>query len=227
MRIRQVTLTVQDLQAHARYYGDVLLLPVRTDDDRVVVEVGDSRVVLTRGPAFPGVHHLAFGIAPADFETARTWLRPRVSLLAPGGDDVVPGPPGWDSRSLYFTGPEDVVLELIARDAHGDEPPTGGGVPRLLHLSEVGLSVPDVPAAVRVLGDRLDLPPYPPQGPRFAPVGDADGLLVLVEDDRVWFPTEGLRAARGPVEVVLDGPAGAALALTGHATVLRCGSAPA
>ena len=214
MQIRRVVLTVERLDEAARYYRDVLELPVVRSGDEAAVEVGRSLLVLRAGPAHQGVHHVAFGIAPAAFEASHDRLRDRVELLTAGGSPVIEGPAGWDSRSLYFLGPEGIVLEHIAREADRDQPP---GPPSC--ISEVGLAVPDVPAAVARLGEQLGLPPFPPQGAQFAPVGGHDGLLIVVQQDRTWFPTDGLRAPRGPVGVVVAGPRSAVIALTLQATV--------
>ncbi len=70
-------------------------------------------------------------------------------------------------------------------------------MPRPLSLSEVGIGVPSVPEAVRALAGELGLPTFPPQGAQFAPVGDHDGLIILVDQNRIWFPTDAQQAARG------------------------------
>jgi catechol 2,3-dioxygenase-like lactoylglutathione lyase family enzyme len=187
LKIREVTLTVERLEAVARFYRDVLRLPVVSDDGQAEVTVdraldAEARWFLSR------VHHLAFGIAPADFALARSWLEQRVDLIAADGSVVIDGPDGWHSRSLYFLGPEDILLELIAREAEATASGSEGSVPRILSISEVGIGVPDVAAAVRTLTQRLALPTFPPQGGGFAPVGGHDGLRIVVDQDRIWFP---------------------------------------
>ncbi|MFI6172654.1 hypothetical protein ACIBCN_38160 [Nocardia sp. NPDC051052] len=46
-------------------------LPVTLEHDRVTVDTGFGKLVLTRGAPFEGAHHLAFGISPDDFDLAR------------------------------------------------------------------------------------------------------------------------------------------------------------
>ena len=162
--IQQVALTMSHPETAAAFYRDVLELPVSTDGGRVAVTIGSSSLVLERGEQFHGVHHLAVGIAPADFELARSWLSQRVAPISVDGSEVIDGPEGWDSKSLYFLGPEDIVLEYIARQAHGHLPVSKGPVPRPLSLSEVGIGVPDVQEAVGDLHRVLDLPPLPSPG---------------------------------------------------------------
>jgi catechol 2,3-dioxygenase-like lactoylglutathione lyase family enzyme len=219
MRIREVTVTVENLDSAATFYRDVLKMPVEQEPDRVAVTIGRSRFVIAHGERFDGVHHLAFGISPHEFDHARAWLKRRVDLIPAGGSDVIIGPAGWDSRSLYFLGPENILLEFIARQADAGIPKGDGSVPRPFSISEVGISVPDTGAAVHEVTQALRLPAFPPQEPDFAPVGDHDGLLIIVDEDRIWFPTRVLRPARGPLAVSIEAGQPAHVALTKNVIV--------
>lgn len=206
MKILDIAFTVQDLPASVKFYRDTLDMPVRETNDRAVVHAGSTRLTLIPGKRFDGVHHMAFGIVPLEFELAHAWLSERVSLLVNDGSEVIIGSPEWNSRSLYFLGPEDIILEFIARDADADETPGSGESPRILSISEIGIGVPDVSATVHRLSHELALPPFFSQGENFAPVGNHDGLLIVVHQDRIWFPTQSLRAARGPLHVRIEAP---------------------
>lgn len=219
MKIREVTITVRHLDGAAAFYRDVLQMPVDEQRDRVTVTVGSSRLILTEGDRFEGVHHLAFGISPRDFDLARTWLNQRVEPIIAGDSEVIDGPEGWNSRSVYFLGPDDVVLEFIAREADAGIPGGDGVTARPLSISEVGIGVPDVRATVHELTSRLELPTFPPQGEQFAPVGDHAGLLIAVDQERVWFPTSTLQPARGPLTVRIDGLDHGEIALTETTTI--------
>ncbi|MEV5649504.1 VOC family protein [Nocardia sp. NPDC052254] len=219
MKILEVELTASNLDLVAEFYRDLLGLEVDSRAEGIAVEIGSSRLVVTEGPSFAGVHHLAFGISPRDVDLARQWLRQRVEPITLAGVDTFDGPPGWDSRSVYFEGPEGIVLELIARHADRSEPATAGDAPRLLSISEVGIGVPDVGSAVGRLADAFGLPRFPPQLSGFAPVGGHDGLLIVVESQRLWFPSGEDLPARGPVTVRIESAASGEVALTTVATV--------
>jgi catechol 2,3-dioxygenase-like lactoylglutathione lyase family enzyme len=220
MRIREIAITVGDVQEAASFYRDVLKMPVVEEAERVTVRVGFSRLVMTLGEQFEGVHHLAFGVSPYDFDAARIWLKERVDLIVAGGSEVFEGPPGWDSRSVYFLGPEGILLEFIARQADAGRPIGDGSLPSPFSISEIGISVPDTRAAVAELAEALRLPRFPPQQPDFAPVGDHDGLLIVVDASRTWFPTRVHRAASGPVAVRIEASEHSGqVALTKNATI--------
>jgi catechol 2,3-dioxygenase-like lactoylglutathione lyase family enzyme len=99
-----------------------------------------------------------------------------------------------DARAAYFRDPEENVVELIARPHARPE----------LTLAEVGLPVDDVAAAVGTLERELGLQPYDDWDETFAPMGDADGLLIVVRVGRGWFPV-GVPSGRAPIEVTLTG----------------------
>lgn len=199
--ITRTTVAVPDPAATAAWYGDVLELTVHGTD----VHVGRSVLSLVRGESL-GHHHLAANIPADAAASALAWLTGRVELLIPeGGDALVEGSPDWDSESVYFRGPDGVILEVIARHRRPDRLTRPFGPGALLCLSEVGLAVADVAGTVSALSARLGLQPFGEQGSQFAPVGDEDGLLIVVPADRVWFPTAGDLPDAGPLTVEIAG----------------------
>ena len=111
---------------------------------------------------------------------------------------------GWDSaRAIYFRDPEQNVVELLARPDPRPE----------LSLAEVGLPVHHVPRAVEALAE-LGVEPYREAGDEFAPLGDADGLLILVRVGRGWFPYD-VPAGTAPIEVTVEGVTPGGLAVPG------------
>ena len=85
--------------------------------------------------------------------------------IAVGGTDVVEGPGGWDSRSVYFLGPGGMLCEYIARENHRGATPghRSGSGPALLGISEVAIGVSDVPTVVAALLAQTGLPAFPPR----------------------------------------------------------------
>ena len=203
MKIFNVSLTVRGLGQAVRFYRDVLQFPVEVTSSGAEVTVGFSRLSLAQGDSFEGVHHLAFGILPQEFELAHKWLARRVELLTAEGSEIILGSDEWKSRSLYFFGPEDIVLEFIARDSDMTESDPAVDSPRMLSISEVGFGVADVLDTVRVLSEELAIPHFYDCSSTFASMGNHDGLLIVVQQDRVWFPTASCRPARGPLHIDL------------------------
>jgi hypothetical protein len=125
-------------------------------------------------------HHFAFHVAELEPWKGRLDVTEEHDFSTWGG-----------ARAVYFRDPEENVGELIARPSAHDE----------LTLAEVGLPVEDVIAAVARLAE-LGLEPYRDASETFAPVGDEDGLLIVVRVGRGWFPV-GVPAGASAIEVTV------------------------
>lgn len=204
MRLLHVTLPVHDPAAAAAFYRRVLGLPVEGRR----VRAGWTRIDLVPGRQGAGSAHLAFNIPPGRFEAAVDWLWQRAELLGDAaGRRRFRLEGAWKADSVYFAGPDDAVLELIARAPLGPRPVRAGAFDpgEILCLSEVGLPSANVPAVVEA-ARALGIAPLAPATDAFAPLGGYRGLLIVVDRGRPWFP-EGRRApwARG-MRVALSGP---------------------
>jgi len=142
---------------------------------------------LGTGPSFiagkTSPHHFAFHVAELEPWERRLEVSAQHDFSSWGG-----------ARAVYFRDPEENVVELIARPQARPE----------LSLAEVGLPVEDVPAAMAALRDQLDLPTYDDWDASFAPLGDDDGLLIVVRVGRGWFPI-GVPSGSAPIEVRITG----------------------
>lgn len=211
MDIRQAQLATRSLDDTARFW-ERLGCPVDRADGVVEVVVGSTRLLFRELPGMTGALHLAITIPAGTFDVAAEWIAGIATVLVDAdGRDAFEGPPNWNSRSVYFEGPDQQLLELIERRdlvapaAPASAPPS---VVPVLSVSEVGIAVPDVLGAVETLR-RAGLEPYAdPASEGFAAVGDVDGLVILVSPERRWFPTADRLPSTAPVvlDVGLDTP---------------------
>ena len=210
MDIRQVQLATRSLDDTARFY-ERLGCPVEIVDAAVRVVVGSSLLLFRELPEMTGALHLAITIPTGTFDAAKAWIAGLTTVLGTDDQDEFEGPPNWNSRSVYFEGPDQQLLELIERRDLPVDVGENTAVP-LVSVSEVGVPVPDVLGAVEALR-RAGLEPYAnPPGESFSAVGDVDGLVILVSPDRRWFPTGDRSPSSAPV--VIDVGLGAPLELT-------------
>jgi hypothetical protein len=142
---------------------------------------------LGAGPSFvsgeASPHHFAFHVADLEPWKRRLDVSEEHEFGSWGG-----------ARAVYFRDPEENVVELITRPNARPE----------LTLAEVGLPVDDVPAAVQALQRELGLPFYGDQDDAFTPLGDDDGVLILVRVGRGWFPFD-VPAGPSRIEVTITG----------------------
>lgn len=208
MRLIELTLPVSNVAVVASYFRDVLQLPV--DCDSVSIGWSTIRLEDAAGGSVGGVH-LAFNVPDNRFAAASAWLRARSPLQHdPEGKDYFALESSWQSQSVYFTGPDGLILELIGRrrlPASAHTGPFHGS--EITCLSEVGLPSSDVDSLRMQLTERLGLQPLSTPSAAFAPMGDDEGLLILVDAQRPWFPEKKeLPRGRGLDVLIGDVPAG-------------------
>jgi catechol-2,3-dioxygenase len=168
---------------------------------------GSSRVRFEPGAAV--CSHFAVNVGR--FEEAVDWARGQAELI----EEDVPFE-AWRARAAYYFDVAGNLVELIARErAPGDE--------LLIEVSEVGLPVADVGAAVDFLETELELPHFSGDRKSFSAVGDDHGLLIVVPVGRDWLFTDR-PASDAPVRVTIEGPEARRLAVPGSSHVIEVAS---
>jgi len=124
--------------------------------------------------------------------------------------------------SYYFPDPAGNILECIVRV---DLPAKAGedfGPENILHISEIGLAVDDVPGAVKQLKTRLGIEVYRDSAfEDFAQLGDINGVLVLAKRGRLLAPDERQPAVVSPVRVSILGALAQQITLEPYPYVLE------
>lgn len=206
MEITALRLLTAHLDAQRAFYTGTLGLPlVAQDADGFTVRAGATRLTFAASDT-DAQYHFAFNIPRNMLPQAKAFLAARVPLLSKANQDQFHSD-DWDADMFYFADAAGNIAEYIARrtladDALGDFTPA-----TVRRVSEIGLPVDNVPAAVAALPARLGVAPYGEQEGQFAPVGDERGLFIVVRAGRHWFPTE-TGATVSPVAVTLRGARG-------------------
>lgn len=196
MRIISVAFETEDLLRAEAFYASVLGLPTTLADGTLTIRAGSSLRALHEGPTGPGKQHLAFTISRLMFDSAKERIAERVPLLRDAGRDEFETAPHWNAHSLYFADPDGNILEFIIRR---DIPDDRAGPFRPEHIqciSEVGIAVGDVPEVAARAESVFGIGAYGSGAPTFQPVGNVEGLLILVSPGRHWFPTATPSGAR-------------------------------
>jgi catechol-2,3-dioxygenase len=194
VRISELVLPAADPEAQASFHGPAY---------------GTTRLRFEPGPAV--CSHFAVNVPVDRFDEAVAWARGRTELL----HEDVPFP-AWRARSAYYYDPGGNIVELIARDrVPGEE--------LLLEVSEVGLPVEDVGAAVGFLESELGLPHFDGDRESFSAVGDDHGLFIVVPVGRAWLFTDR-PATDVPLRATIEGSRARELRVPGSAHVIEIAS---
>jgi hypothetical protein len=194
VRIREVVLPAADPSAAAAFHP---------------TSYGATRLSVTPGPAT--CSHFAVNVG--SFEESVAWAHGQEG--AEFVEEDVPFP-DWRARSAYYYDPVGNLVELIARErAPGEQ--------LLLEVSEVGVPVADVGAAVEFLCGELGLPHFSGNRVDFSAVGDDRGLFIVVPVGRVWLFSDRA-ASDAPVRVTIEGAGAGSFVLPGSEHVIDVAS---
>jgi catechol 2,3-dioxygenase-like lactoylglutathione lyase family enzyme len=218
MRILAATILARDPLALAAWYRDTLGMAVvegeAASGDRsggpedAAVEVGETLLCFT--PAPPGekpVYHFAFDIRENKIGKARKWLTECGVELIPERDsgEITVHFKAWNAHAVYFRDPAGNIVELIARH---DLPTASKGpwdiADDILWISEMGLVVDSATGTMLDLDRRHGLTRYIGGDDEFIPIGDEEGLLIVVEKGREWMPDYIDKAQAWPARIVID-----------------------
>jgi catechol-2,3-dioxygenase len=205
MKILELELLTGSLEVQHRFYADVLGLKVlELTEDVLMVQVGSSRLKFTWQTGFSGRYHFAFDVPENQLEPAKTWLESRAALIPDIDGRQVFASENWNANQIYFSDPHGNILELIARHDLENASQAEFLGSSLLNISEIGLACDNVPEVAKWLEQHLNLEVYKSSNDTFAPVGDAHGLLILVQNAREWFPNTGVHATPQPVRILIE-----------------------
>ena len=217
MRITELQLPTSDLAALRAFYTERLGLTLEGNNVAdFAVRAGASRLQFFASAAVVPPQHFAFTIPRNQLASAKVWLRGRAALLTQEGQDEFAST-DWQAQQVYFRDPAGNILEFIARQTLPDEADGPFDPAQIVSVSEVGLPTDDVPATVAALVAAFGLASYGEVSDTFTAVGDAEGLLIVVQDGRIWFP-RGTPADAVPLVATIAG-VGAGVVTRGRWTV--------
>jgi len=205
MHIQELSLHTRHANAQKVFYCGTLGLPLLAETtDSFTVQTGTTRLHFQETQQ-DALYHVAFTIPRNTFRDAKSWIQKRVPLLRKNDEDEIFFS-NLNARSFYFCDPANNILEFIVHYGLNYELEGAFGATSVLHVSEIGLPVEDVPTFADELQKQFTLGPYgSPISENFAFLGDISGQLVVVKVGRPWLPTEMVQAAVAPVQVTVRG----------------------
>lgn len=211
MKIAHLTLKTHALDSLREFYADHLGLYVLEEtDDTFTLDAGESRLTFAAGDEEVVYrYHFAFNIPYNQMMDAELWLAQRVNLIIPdGAADAWVEHTDWQAEALYCADPAGNIVEFIGRQRLAEDTAIPFSAQSIQNISEIGLVVTNVSkdiAQLRAAG--LHLPDYGSSTPEFHPLGDDNGLFIMVQAGRIWFPTPDILAEVHPITLTIRGDA--------------------
>lgn len=191
----------------SEFYHEVLELPVSTETGSLSVTAGKSKIVFEKTDQYLNpFYHFAFNIPSNKFEEAYEWMQHKSELLwledyKGNVADFV----NWHAKSFYFLDPAGNILEFISRFDLNDNVSEVFTSNLVRNVSEIGLVLPaeGFQNDVDNLLKKYPLPYFDKQPPlpQFKAIGDDEGLLIIVPENRVWFSTKMTESKIFPLSI--------------------------
>ena len=193
MRILKLSLLTADIDATANFYQNILGLSlIEKNKNSASFQAGSSVLRFISVKDIHPIYHFAFNIPCNQIEQALQWAKGKVEIIPETDNNIIADFKNWNARAFYFYDNNRNIVEFIARfDLNNDsnQPFTG---PSIASVSEAGIPVNDVQQACNELKIKYRLDYFTKQPPLngFAAVGDDEGLLIMVDINRNWYPTQ-------------------------------------
>lgn len=194
MRIAELELETHCLEEMFEFYAQTLGFEIlHRDSQAFVIHAGYTQLTFKEmsGETMP-FYHFAFNVPSNLLPNSMDWLGQRgiPFLCAEDGDPLIEQGPHWNAHSCYFHDPAGNIAEFIGRRALPDSPATEFMIDKILGVSEIGLPVAEVVNVVEEISLHCALTRvHDDSGPNFVGIGNDEGLLIVVNDERPWFPT--------------------------------------
>lgn len=192
MNIIELELHSSNIAETEKFYRKVL--DIRGDlhaKDEIFFHIGSTKLIFTEEKETNPVYHFAIDVPNNRFDEAYRTIKSKVEILSIERGSDIADFKNWDAKSFYFFDNNGNIVEIITRYANrvfSDEPFTGKS---FISISEIGLVTKNVPELADRIKAEFDVPTYhrQPRGEKFTVCGDDEGLFILAEKGRDWYPT--------------------------------------
>ena len=206
MKIDQIQIKTNDIQKTKAFYQNILgLFILENDQNSIMFQAGTSILKFVEDTDFNSIYHFAFNIPENQLEEAIQWCKDKVDLIVLEDKSVVTHFKNWNAHSLYFFDHNGNLLEFIARHELSNEQVGEFNSASILSISEIGI----VTESPLELGNKLieehglHFFTQNTNTDKFAAIGDHEGLLILVQPNRNWYPTQ-IPSESNPTEITLE-----------------------
>ncbi|MCG7409244.1 glyoxalase [Paenibacillus sp. ACRRX] len=205
MRIKEIVLQTHLYREMKQFYSELLQFPIEDETiDSFSLRAGASKLTFQRSTDSQNYYHFAFMVPSNQLDEAGHWLQAKGIKLFSKDNQNQFFFEDWNATATYFYDPQSNLVELIAHHSLTHFSKTAFGHDSILCISEIGLPLLSVEDELPQICDVLSQKMWRGDGKQFAGVGDAEGLLIVIDITRPWFP-DGRMPRVCLTKVILEG----------------------
>lgn len=193
MKLTHIQIQSNNIQQTTTFYQDILDLPIiEKTKESVSIQAGNSVLEFVENPQFNSIYHFAFNIPENKLDEAIEWCKSKVDLIFIEDQKVITNFKNWNVNAVYFYDNNGNLLEFITRHDLDNAQTEAFSSKAILNISEIGI-VNENPLELGkqlIAQYGLEFFNKNDNSELFAAVGDDEGLLIMVQPNRSWYPTQ-------------------------------------
>jgi hypothetical protein len=206
MFIQSLHLLATDIPGTKKFYNELLGVSIIEESDKhLSFAFGSSALHFHVTTVDDPYYHLAFLIPNNKLQEAFDWVQARTNILPSSAEEVIADFTTWNAKSFYFYDNQQNILEFITHYDLQITAETPFAASSVTGVCEIGIPVVDVAHACKEFNTLFKIP-YFIKGPRsqdFAVMGDANGLFIISQIGRCWWPTQR-KAEKHWIKVLIE-----------------------
>lgn len=206
MNIIEIELLTDNIDGTFHFYTHFLgLRTIYADNHKISFQAGECTLTFIQAETEKPFYHFAFNIPCNQIEDALRWTSGFTNLIPASETGFISHFEDWNAKAIYYYDNNGNILEFIARfdlDNYSDKPFSPASIQS---ISEIGI-VTEKPLELSESLIREHQLIFFKKGPKredFVAMGDDNGLIVISNPKRNWFPTETL-AKKFPLKIKLQ-----------------------
>ena len=193
MEIKEIVIQTDDLKGTENFYANVLGFElIKKEQNTIAFLAGNSILSFIKSTNLNPKYHFAFNIPKNKLNEATIWLNSKVNLLLNDENEIITDFGDWNAKAIYFYDNNNNIVELIIRFDLTNETEKKFDASSVLSISEIGIVANDPMKLASQIMDKNHLKYFEKgkQSENFISIGDDNGLVIIVKNDRKWYPTE-------------------------------------
>ena len=193
MEIKEIEIQTDDLKGTENFYANVLGFElIEKEQNTIAFLAGNSILSFIKSTNLNPKYHFAFNIPKNKLNEATIWLNSKVNLLLNDENEIITDFGDWNAKAIYFYDNNNNIVEFITRFDLTNETEKKFDASSVLSISEIGIVANDPMKLASQIMDKNHLNYFEKgkQSENFISIGDDNGLVIIVKNDRKWYPTE-------------------------------------
>ena len=193
MKILEIEIQTDNIKETETFYSEILGLQlVNKDQNSISFKAGQSKLTFIKSDNINPKYHFAFNIPNNKLEEVINWAESRIKLIENDENSIIANFESWNANAIYFYDNNNNIVEFIARHdlENATEKPFDTSI--IESISEIGIVTEKPLELAENLIETSELYYFDKstKSEKFVALGNDNGLFIIVETNRKWYPTE-------------------------------------